>query len=79
MTTGEFAATDWVERLARALAELATTQEWYRDEIDRQRQQRTHVEREMLQQMRRSAKGLRWRAGRSLSYCGTGHHRIGTK
>ena len=40
MTTGEFTATDWIERLAQALAELAKTQERYRDELDRQRQQR---------------------------------------
>ena len=50
MTTGEFTAEDWVERLTRALAELATAQERYRDEIAWQRQQRTHVEREILQQ-----------------------------
>ena len=44
MTTGEFTATDWVERLAQALAELAKTQERYRDELDRQRQQRIRIE-----------------------------------
>ena len=45
MTTGDFTATDWVERLAQALAELATTQEQYRAELDRQRQQRVRMRR----------------------------------
>ena len=44
MTTGEFTAKDWVERLAQALAELAKTQERYRDELDRQRQRRIRIE-----------------------------------
>ena len=44
MRTGEFAATDWVERLAQALTELATTQERYRDELDRQHQHRVRSE-----------------------------------
>ena len=44
MTTGEFTATDWVERLAQALAALAKTQERYRDELDRRRQQRIRIE-----------------------------------
>ena len=44
MTTGEFTANDWVERLAQALAELATTQERYRDDLDRLRQQRIRIE-----------------------------------
>ena len=34
MTTGESTGTDWVERLARALTELAQTQDRYRDELD---------------------------------------------
>ena len=41
MITGDFMAEDWIERLAGALAELATTQERYRDEFDQQHQRRT--------------------------------------
>ncbi len=44
MTIGQFTAADWVERLAQALTELATTQERYRDEIVRHRQQRVLLE-----------------------------------
>ena len=44
MTTAEFTAKDWVERLAGALTELATTQERYRNEFDRQRRQRVRSE-----------------------------------
>ena len=36
MTTGEFTAEDWIERLAGALAELAETQKRYPDELDQQ-------------------------------------------
>ena len=43
MTIGEFTAEDWVERLAQALTELATTQERYRADLDRQRQQRIRM------------------------------------
>ena len=42
MTTDEPTGVIWVERLAQALAELATTQERYRDELDQ-------IEREMSQ------------------------------
>lgn len=41
MRTGEFGATQWVERLARALTELAETQKPYRAEIHQQRQRRS--------------------------------------
>ena len=44
MTIGKFTAEDWVERLAQALTELAKTQERYRDEIVRHRQQRVLLE-----------------------------------
>ena len=44
MTTGEFIAADWVERLTQALTELATTQKRYRDEFARYRQQRIRME-----------------------------------
>ena len=44
MTTGEFAAEDWIERLAGALAELAETQKRYPDELAQQRQQRIRSE-----------------------------------
>ena len=44
MTIGQFTAEDWVERLAQALTELATTQARYRDEIVRHRQQRVLLE-----------------------------------
>ena len=40
MTTGDFIAEDWIEFLAQALTELATTQGRYRDELDQ-------IEREM--------------------------------
>ena len=49
MTTGEFTAKDWIERLAQALAELAKTQEHYRDELYWRRQQRVRSESERLQ------------------------------
>ncbi len=44
MTIGKFTAEDWVERLAQALTELAKTQERYRDEFARHRQQRIRME-----------------------------------
>lgn len=47
MRTGEFAATDWVERLAQALTELAKTQERYRNELDRQRRHRVRIASEL--------------------------------
>ena len=43
MTIGEFTTEDWVERLAQALTELATTQARYRADLDRQRQQRIRM------------------------------------
>jgi len=52
MTTGEFTAEDWIERLAGALAELAETQKRYPDELDQQRQQRVRSESKLF---RRSA------------------------
>ena len=44
MTIGKSTAEDWVERLAQALTELATTQKRYRDEFARYRQQRIRME-----------------------------------
>ena len=52
MTTGEFTAEDWIERLAGALAELVETQKRYPDELDQQRQQRVRSESKLF---RRSA------------------------
>ena len=45
MTDGEFAAGDWIERLASALSALAEMQEHYRDELAEQRRQRIDAER----------------------------------
>ena len=45
MTEGEFAAGEWIERLACALSELAEMQERYRDELDERRRQRMYTER----------------------------------
>lgn len=43
MITTDFTAEDWVERQAQALTELAAIQERYRDEFDRQHQQRIRM------------------------------------
>ena len=44
MRTGAFAATQWIERLAEALAELAETQKRYPDDLNWWSQQRTRSE-----------------------------------
>ena len=48
MMTDEFAANDWIERLAQALAALAEAQEPYRDELAPQHQQSLLDEMEKL-------------------------------